>query len=1439
MLPTIVRIFVSSTWLDLQPERQAVEDAINRMSAGKFIGMEYFGSRPENTERASIDEVDRADIYVGIIGGRYGSGITEKEYRRARERELPCFIYFKEDRVETVEGRDNDVEKAARLDAFKRELCKNHIIATPFTTPAELAIRIRDDLYRWFDQHRAAELARGAVGDIVTTRGDKPPARLQVGAAEGVLLYDGAAIQPRPLPTPRQPSVRRPFPELLDRGAESEAAIQTLSELAPVEFYGQAGIGKTALLRHLAYHIPEGHFPDGVVYRGQVGQQPAADLLQFLFDSFYESERNYKPREAELLNLLRDKRALVLLDDVEMPREEIERALNAAPDCAFLLSAEERHLVGEGRALRLIGLPAPEAAQLLKRELGRLLEPDEQAAVQTICALLEGHPLHIAQAAAAAQEGNLPLGELAQKMQAAQAEGRHPADLFNRQVAAAVTDDEKRALAVLAALDGAPVRAEILAAIFGASNLEAILERLSQRKLVEAREDGYRLTGPLQDTLQKDWDLAEWRDRALTVLTAWVEAQQRDPRRIEETSAALLAIFNWATKNGRGDEAKRLGKALNGALILSGRWEAWGQVLQQTGEAAAAIGDEETAAWVLHQQGSRALCLGDDETALRSLTEALERRAAMGDHAGASATRHNLDWRFPPVPYTMPELTGQSGSTTGSGRGNPGAIPGWLKFVGAALMAGLGGWIFWPEAKPRFSPEQLSFPNQPLNQASAQQTVTLTNPGKQELVIDEARIDGPAAGDFAIVSDGCRGQSLARGAECIVSLVFTPREAGARKASLKLIGRPGDLLPALEISGMAASTPTPTVTPTVTPIGAPAPNPRLEVNRTEMAFGPRQIQTSGNDSLTLTNRGAADLTISDATINGPQRGDFSAAYGCAQRTLRPNGSCAINITFTPSAEGERVATLIIISNDANSPLSVPLKGRGNPPPPEPPEIKPNPLNFGRVELGKNAVQSVTLINNGAAPLKIGAAFLKGGQLNDFKLEQNGCQERVLSRGDQCTIRVVFTPQAIGARSATLVIADNTPSREQNVGLNGVGLKPAISRANVRPSRLAFSDQEIGGKGEEKTITVTSVGDAPLQIFSVNLQETSIFRVTGDSCSKGIFTPRQTCGVTVLFAPRISGAHRATLLIESNAVESPHRIEVSGRVNAPIRRLKLTISPASHYFGSVTEGDKSKALNVSLRNDGDAALKIGEINVGGADPNDFNLSQACANSEIQPGRECRFKVSFTPQAFAGRANRDRSCSASLFISHNADGGRNEVRLTGNAARSRPRIKFDLTPSAWDFGRWQVGARSQAQSFRLTNQGDAPFSGVRVIITEGLIGSLLGELAGKGTTVQLSDNFKIEDNRCKEPLNPRGDCEIVIRFTPRSARRLSGTLQVSVGGVSARASLNGEGVGEQPPSRRGWCCINGRIEDLDPRECGRREGRSYPDEVSARRNCYVIR
>ena len=54
MLPATVHVFLSSTWLDLQPERKAVEAALHRFREAKFSGMEYFGSGDEDARGTSL-----------------------------------------------------------------------------------------------------------------------------------------------------------------------------------------------------------------------------------------------------------------------------------------------------------------------------------------------------------------------------------------------------------------------------------------------------------------------------------------------------------------------------------------------------------------------------------------------------------------------------------------------------------------------------------------------------------------------------------------------------------------------------------------------------------------------------------------------------------------------------------------------------------------------------------------------------------------------------------------------------------------------------------------------------------------------------------------------------------------------------------------------------------------------------------------------------------------------------------------------------------------------------------------------------------------------------------------------------------------------------------------------------------------------------------------
>ena len=180
------RIFLSSTWQDLQPEREAVEKALHRMQDTNFAGMEYFGSRPETPEEVSLAEVDLSNIYVGIFAHRYGSGITEAEYRRARDHNLPCLIYIKDDVVPVPTAYvEHDPPKIAKLDSLKHELKAHHIVSA-FTSPDHLASQVVTDLHNLL-------LNTSTEGKAEPSKGGSKY-KINITHGQGVVIGDGNQV---------------------------------------------------------------------------------------------------------------------------------------------------------------------------------------------------------------------------------------------------------------------------------------------------------------------------------------------------------------------------------------------------------------------------------------------------------------------------------------------------------------------------------------------------------------------------------------------------------------------------------------------------------------------------------------------------------------------------------------------------------------------------------------------------------------------------------------------------------------------------------------------------------------------------------------------------------------------------------------------------------------------------------------------------------------------------------------------------------------------------------------------------------------------------------------------------------------------------------------------------------------------------------------------
>ncbi|HEX6383289.1 MAG TPA: ATP-binding protein, partial [Anaerolineae bacterium] len=457
---------------------------------------------------------------------------------------------------------------------------------------------------------------------------------IQIGRVEGGVVYvarPGETATPRARPTPVWQQPRR-FRGFLDRRQEASTAATVLQSNLPVEFYGQSGIGKTALLRHLAYHLPVDRFSDGVVYV-RVQGKTLDDILQNLFDAFYESEIPLKATMTQLRHALGDKKALILLDDVAVTRDDLEALLDVAPNCAFLLATEDRRLYGDGRAVALKGLPSEEALALLERELGRPLSEAERSGAQGLAAQLEGHPLQILRMASLVRDGELSLTQLDGYRLAG-------AGQVTAQRVEALPERERRVVLGLAAVGGLPVSELHVAALAGLPDASVALQALAERGLVQIQDQQVSLPGDVAAALQQEADLAVHRTWALATFTQLAETQAEA---LAADSSAIQHLLTWAVESGRWSDALRLVRAVEGAVALDGQWGAWKQLLQSGLRAAQATGNRSAQAWAWHQLGTRALCLEQTEVARTALVRALRLRQGLGEHAAAAITRHNLE----------------------------------------------------------------------------------------------------------------------------------------------------------------------------------------------------------------------------------------------------------------------------------------------------------------------------------------------------------------------------------------------------------------------------------------------------------------------------------------------------------------------------------------------------------------------------------------------------------------------------------------------------------------------------------------------------------------------------------------------------------------------------------------------------------------------------
>jgi Abnormal spindle-like microcephaly-assoc'd, ASPM-SPD-2-Hydin len=416
------------------------------------------------------------------------------------------------------------------------------------------------------------------------------------------------------------------------------------------------------------------------------------------------------------------------------------------------------------------------------------------------------------------------------------------------------------------------------------------------------------------------------------------------------------------------------------------------------------------------------------------------------------------------------------------------------------------------QAAITLSATSLTFAAQQVATQSAAQTITLNSIGSAPVVFGSLGLTG----DFT-ETDNCASKTLAFGSSCSVQIVFAPTATGARSGQLTIYANIAGGQATVSLNGTGTAAAAIVLTPLTLSFAATIVN-----------------QTAASQNITVSNTGGTLATLTAPVLSG-NTGDFAVFANTCGTTLAPDTGCTLSITFTPTASGARSATLSVTDNSGTNSAATQiasLSGIGNAPATD--TLSAFALSFAQQQIGTtSAAQTITLTNSGGVPLTLIAASVSPG---DFSVV-NACGNSLAAHAT-CAFNVIFSPTAIGSRTATLTITDQF--HFQIVALSGTGIAgPGVS---LTPVSLVYPATGVGLTALAQTLTLTNNGGVPLMVSSVAVSPG--FAIALNSCTTTVAV-NASCSLTIVFAPTAPGQIAGTLTFTDNARGGVQTTSLSG------------------------------------------------------------------------------------------------------------------------------------------------------------------------------------------------------------------------------------------------------------------------------------------------------
>jgi outer membrane protein OmpA-like peptidoglycan-associated protein len=365
--------------------------------------------------------------------------------------------------------------------------------------------------------------------------------------------------------------------------------------------------------------------------------------------------------------------------------------------------------------------------------------------------------------------------------------------------------------------------------------------------------------------------------------------------------------------------------------------------------------------------------------------------------------------------------------------------------------------------------------------------------------------------------------------------------------------------------------------------------PDVNLSVTTLDFGNVNVGSSADLTLTVSNPGTALLTYTLAE-GGANPGDYSFTPACIMAspcTLAAGGSADFTVTFAPTVDGARSATILVDSDDPDEPsLTVDLAGNGRGS--QLTKVAPGggTVVFGDVNVGVTASMTLTLRNDGNEDLVVGNIALSDAHFAvvgaTFPLS--------IAPGNQTDFELTCLPTARGALAATVSVPNssyNLPAFTMNATCNGIA-----GELTATPGTLAFGNVR-NDTTVDLTLVLRNIGELPVTIDA----GTSV--VTPDNVgytAAGIPTSLASGGqvtVTVTFAPTATmDGGAASLLIDSNWNDVTVTLSGNGLSNG------IDTSVDILDFGDV-RWDDSRTLTLDILNEGESDFEVEMLSLSNA------------------------------------------------------------------------------------------------------------------------------------------------------------------------------------------------------------------------------------------------